>query len=96
MELTQNDTKIAGGHDSCGVHFVMEDSSILSHAFMDRWNKRKWYQKILGFFSRKYKNRYIDIEPFKAKLLPKGREFILRGGIVPDCKATEEDNNYVL
>lgn len=51
-------------------------------------------QKLLGFFSKKYKNRFIDIEPFKAKLSDRerkynGRSVILRGGIQLDCKSTK-------
>lgn len=57
-----------GGCDSFGVNFIMEDGSTISHANMERWDKGKWYQKLLGFFSRRYKNKFIDVEPFKAEI----------------------------
>lgn len=67
MNLSKEDI-IKVGHDSCGIRFVLEDGSIMSHANTEDWDNVKWYQKLLGYFWRKYKNRFIKPEPFKAEL----------------------------
>ena len=88
------------GCDSFGVQFIMEDGSIMSHANTEDWDNATSLQRLIGFFWKGYKNRFIKPEPFKAKLSSKekdhGRSVILTGGIQLDCKVTEEDNNYVL
>ncbi len=50
-----------------GVIFVMKDGSIMGNANMKRWSEATRWQRFLGFFSRRYKNRFIDIDPIKIK-----------------------------
>ncbi|MCK5605292.1 hypothetical protein KAR91_25595 [Candidatus Pacearchaeota archaeon] len=62
-----NNWMAALGKGTFGVCYELEDGSIMGHANTDAWDNAKWYQKLLGYFWRKYKNRFIKPEPFKAE-----------------------------
>ncbi len=66
-----------------GIYLELEDGSIIGHANTEDWDNAKWYHKLIGWFWRGYKNRFIKPEPFKA-------------GLKPNLRFTEEDNNFVL
>ena len=68
MILSKEDTEIAGGYDSCGVHFVLEDGRIISHANTEDWENATRIQRLVGFFWKGYKNRFIKPESFKARI----------------------------
>ena len=84
-----------------GVQFLMEDGSIMSHANTDDWDNTTRLQRLIGFFWKGYKNRFIKPEPFKAEFTDDQ---------CAECGATmtmgycnsgcddylDEDNNYVL
>lgn len=51
-----------------GIIFKMESGSLWGKADFTRWNKAKWYQKLLGFFFRCYKRKFIDMMPYEVEL----------------------------
>lgn len=46
----------------------MESGSLWGKADLTRWNKAKRYQKLLGFFFRCYKRKFIDMMPYEVEL----------------------------
>lgn len=51
--------------DRVGIILVDKFGNFIGHPVYDRWNKAKWYQKILGSIFPKYKSRFIDFKPFE-------------------------------
>ena len=60
--------KVNAKEFNVGVYLIGEYGDIAGSADYTRWNKAKWYQKILGFISNRYKNKFIDITPFEFEL----------------------------
>ena len=50
-----------------GVHFELEDGTIMSHANTEDWKNATRVQRLIGFFWKGYKNQFIKPETFKAK-----------------------------
>ena len=50
------------------AYLVGKDGKIWGNADENEWNAQPKYKKIIGFFFRRYKAKYIKIKPFKLKL----------------------------
>lgn len=51
-----------------GIFLVTESGQIMGNADASRLNALPWYKKLLAKISRKYRNKYIDIRPFKFSI----------------------------
>lgn len=47
--------------------FIILNGEIFGEQDTTRLKKAKWYQKIIARLSKRYKNKFIDIVPFKNK-----------------------------
>jgi len=56
-------------HEGMAVFMVTDKGHIIGGTDDSRFIKAKWYQKILCFFSGRYKSRFIDILPMKLNKL---------------------------
>ena len=45
-----------------------KSGKILGRPDYTRWNKCKWYQKIIGKIFKRYKNKFIDVKGYKVKI----------------------------
>lgn len=50
---------------SKGLFLVDSNNNVFGRANLTRWNNAKWYQKLIGFFFKSYKAKFIDVKPFK-------------------------------
>lgn len=46
---------------------VTEDNKLFGTVDTSRWDALRWYQKLYGFFNRRYKLRFISIRPLTLK-----------------------------
>lgn len=51
-----------------GVFFISKDGRLFGQADYTRWKKCKWWQKVLGAISWKYKRQFVDYKPFKCEI----------------------------
>lgn len=42
-----------------------DNGNFIGEPVYKRWNKAKWYQKLLGYFFYSYKRKFIDIKGFE-------------------------------
>lgn len=47
------------------AYIITEDGKIFGHADQSEWDEQPFYKKIIGFFFRRYKAKYIKIKPFE-------------------------------
>ena len=48
--------------------FLIDDKgNVIGSSDYSRFNKLKWYQKLYGSIYKPYKNRFVDLKPFKIK-----------------------------
>ena len=50
-----------------GVFLVTENNNILGHYNDNRLHALAWYKRLWAKINKNYRNKYIDIEPFKCK-----------------------------
>lgn len=48
-----------------GIYLISEEGKIYGKANVERLDKLVWYKKLWTKISKKYRLKFIDIEPFK-------------------------------
>ena len=51
-----------------GLFLVNSNGKIFGNADESEWNTQPKYKKIIGFFFRRYKAKYIKIKPFQERI----------------------------
>lgn len=68
QELSRANHKVLKDLDNLGVYIISSEGKILRNPDYFRLNNAKWYQKLLVKISKKYKNKFIDVKPFKVEI----------------------------
>lgn len=53
------------------ITFIDEDGIQYGQRDYSRWENAKWYQRLLGYFFKPYKNKFLDFKGFNA-VFPNG------------------------
>jgi hypothetical protein len=56
MDKAKEDGKI-------GVYLIDYDGNLVGTVDPSAWENAKWYQKLWGFFNKKYKERFVSLKP---------------------------------
>lgn len=50
-----------------GVVFFDSEDNIMIKIDTSRWDKLIWYKKLIGYFFKTYKMKFVDFKPFGFK-----------------------------